>query len=248
MKKIICFLCLAIVVLNLTSCSNEISAYNSGIENEKKALSYVSSVYGLNSTIVSKWAGNQDLIAGRQPDIFIMKDENQENFPFCIEFDNEELIDYYPSAFMGNEIRKSLSSFMLNEYKDDLTDIECCSYVYTDEKKLLTNISDINELSDRKIEISAFIVADKANYNNMLFSVFDYNQKVFDDFTLKVFFVNESECQTIRKFLDENIPTLISLENIGIHPKASFEYYKGTEEENLSYEEVVSMLEYSTSN
>ncbi len=242
-KYFIFIIHILLVALVLSACFAEYDAYKSKKDNEHVVLEYVSANYGEDIKIISSWTGKTDFIAGRQVDAYIMKASTQDGFPFRIEVFNEEITDYYPCSFMGNEISKKLSYYLKGEYSEEIDYVKCNSYVNTNEKTLLTNMNEINMLQNREIEISLYIVSSEMNvHQDILYTAYKYLQETFDDFKLKLYFLNDEDFQIVDEYLNENIKILSSFESLNVHPFSSFEYYKDRCSKDLERSEIISKL------
>ena len=241
-KHYLLFSVFVLVILLTTGCIQKYADYHSGIENEQKALDYMMSIYGLKCETVNKWVGNRNLTGGRQQDEFTLYTGE---FPFNIVINGETIDDYYPCAFMGNEISRQVSEFTCAKYGESIEKIICRSYVHTNEKKLLTVFSDINDLAQRNIEVSLYLVAptDKEIYTHLFASVFAYLQDSFDDFLLKVYFIEEVDFADIERYLITNVHMLTDFDSMNIHPICSFEYFKSRNLYIADYSEIIKTAE-----
>ena len=228
----------------VSACSSKYMTYQSKKYNEQAVLKYVTANYGTDIKIISSWAGKTDFIAGRQVDVYIMKASTQDGFPFRIEVFDEEITDYYPCSFMGNEINKKISCYLQDEYSEEIDYMKCNSYVNTNEKKLLNDMTEINMLQNREIEISLYIVSSETLdvHQDILCTAYKYLQETFDDFKLKLYFLDDEDFQVVNEYLNENIKILSSFESLNIHPISSFEYYKGKGSKDLERSEIISKL------
>lgn len=250
MKKTILIFCLLLAVLPLGGCISKFTAYLDGKKNEKLALEYVSDTYGIDAEIISSWAGQMDLLNGRDADVFVMKESSKEGFPFRIEVFGGKITDEYPCYFIANEISKNVSQYLQEEYSEAIDSIKCHTEVYRTEvhaegTALLTDMSEINRLPDRYIDISLYIVSSESVdvQQDMLCSVYQYLQETFDDFRLDFYFLDAEDFQIIEENFKENILFLSSFEMLDIHPLSSFEYYKGSDVEDLERSEILSLFE-----
>lgn len=244
-KKAIYLICLLLVVLPLGGCVSKFTAYLDGKKNEKLALEYVSDTYGIDAKVISKFAGDTDFIAGRSTDEFIMKESSDAGFPFKIMVYEGEIQDRYPWAFMGNEISKDVSQYLQEEYSEAIDSMKCYTNVETRENKLLTDMAKINRLPDRYIDISLYMVSSESVdvQQDMLCSVYEYLQEMFDDFRLDLYFLEAEDFQKAEEYLNANATSLDILYMLDIQPLSSFEYYKGSGVKDLEREEIISMFE-----
>lgn len=245
MKKMILIICLLLAVLPLGGCVSKFTAYLDGKKNEKLALEYVSDTYGIDAKVISKFAGDTDFIAGRSADEFTMKESSEEGFPFKIWVYEGKIEDEYPWYFMGNEISKKVSQYLQEEYSEELDSFKCYAHVITEEKELLADMDEINGLSDRSIDISLYMVSSESVdvQQDMLCSVYEYLQEMFDDFRLDLYFLEAEDFQKAEEYLNENATSLDILYMLDIQPLSSFEYYKGKEVEDLERSDILSLFE-----
>jgi len=245
MKKAIFIFCLLLAVLPLGGCISKFTAYLDGKRNEKLALKYVSDTYGIDAEIVSRWAGQMDFLNGRDTDEFTVKESSEEGFPFNIWVYEGKIKDEYPWYFMGNEISKKVSQYLQEEYSEEIDSFKCYSYVNTEEKELLTDMAKINRLPDRYIDISLYLVSSESVevQQDMLCSVYEYLQEMFDDFRLEFYFLDAEDFQKVEEYLNVNATSLSILYMFDIQPLSSFEYYKGKEVEDLERSEILSLFE-----
>lgn len=245
MKKTILIISLLLAILPLGGCVSMLTSQLDGIKNERFALEYVSDTYGIDAEIISRWAGHTDLLDGRSPDAFVMKESSEEGFPFRIEVFEGQVTDGYPCSFIGNEIRKKVSQYLQEEYSGGIESIRCHTEVYTEEKALLTDMEEINELSDRIIDISLYVVsAENENVQqDMLCFIYQYLQETFDDFDFEIFFLGAEDFEIMEKYLNENVRFLSSFEMLDIHPISGFEYYSYKGAEDLERSEIISKFE-----
>ena len=245
MKKMILMICLLLAVLSLGGCVSKFTAYLDGKKNEKLALKYVSDTYGIDAKVISKFAGDTDFIAGRSADEFTMKESSEDGFPFKIWVYEGKIEDEYPWYFMGNEISKKVSQYLQEEYSEELDSFKCYAHVITEEKELLTDMDEINGLSDRSIDISLYMVSSESVdvQQDMLCSVYEYLQEMFDDFRLDLYFLDAEDFQKAEEYLNANATSLNILYMLDIQPLSSFEYYKGKEVEDLERSDILSLFE-----
>lgn len=245
MKKMIFIFCLLLAVLPLGGCVSKFTAYLDGKKNEKLALEYVSDTYGIDAKVISKFAGDTDFIAGRSADEFTMKESSEDGFPFKIWVYEGKIEDEYPWYFMGNEISKKVSQYLQEEYSEELDSFKCYAHVITEEKELLTDMDEINGLSDRSIDISLYMVSSESVdvQQDMLCSVYEYLQEMFDDFRLDLYFLDAEDFQKAEEYLNANATSLNILYMLDIQPLSSFEYYKGKEVEDLERSDILSLFE-----
>jgi len=245
MRKVIVLFCLLLAVFPLGGCVSKFAAYLDGKKNEKLALEYVSDTYGIDAKVISKFAGDTDFIAGRSADEFTMKESSEEGFPFNIWVYEGKIEDEYPWYFMGNEISKKVSQYLQEEYSEEIDSFKCYSYVNTEEKELLTDMAKINRLPDRYIDISLYLVSSESVevQQDMLCSVYEYLQEMFDDFRLEFYFLDAEDFQKVEEYLNVNATSLSILYMFDIQPLSSFEYYKGKEVEDLERSEILSLFE-----
>lgn len=244
-KKAIFLICLLLVALPLGGCVSKFAAYLDGKKNEKLALEYVSDTYGIDAKVISKFAGDTDFIAGRSADEFTMKESSEDGFPFKIWVYEGKIEDEYPWYFMGNEISKKVSQYLQEEYLEAIDSFKCYSRVNTEEKELLTDMDEINGLSDRNIDISLYMVSSESVdvQQDMLCSVYEYLQEMFDDFRLDLYFLEAEDFQKAEEYLNANATSLDILYMLDIQPLSSFEYYKGSGVKDLECKEIISMFE-----
>lgn len=245
MKKAILTICLLLAVLPLGGCISKFTAYLDGKKNEKLALEYVSDTYGIDAEIISSWAGQMDFLNGRDADEFTMKESSGDGFLFDIVVCDGMITDEYPCSFMGNEISKNVSQYIKEKYSEAIDSLKCHTAVYAEETTLLTDMAEINELPDRSIRISMYVVSSEQEdvQQDMLCSVYQYLQETFDFFYFELFFLEEEDFQVIEEYLSENVRFLSSFEMLDIHPFSGFKYYKGVEEENLERSDILSLFE-----
>jgi len=245
MRKVIVLFCLLLAVLPLGGCVSKFAAYLDGKKNEKLALEYVSDTYGIDAEIISSWAGQMDFLNGRDADEFTMKESSEDGFLFDIVVYDGEITDEYPCSFMGNEISKKVSQYLREEYPEAIDSLKCHTAVYAEETTLLTDMAEINELPDRSIRISMYVVSSEQEdvQQDMLCSVYQYLQETFDFFYFELFFLEEEDFQVIEEYLSENVRFLSSFEMLDIHPFSGFKYYKGVEVPDLERSEILSLFE-----
>lgn len=244
-KKAIYLICLLLVVLPLGGCASKFVAYLDGKHNEKLALEYVSDTYGIDAKVISKFAGDTDFIAGRSADEFTMIESSEDGFPFKIWVYEGEIEDRYPWYFMGNEISKKVSQYIQEKYSEEVDSFKCYSYVETEKAEPLTDMADINGLPDKYIDISLYIVTSESMevQQDILCSVYEYLQEMFDEFRLDLYFLNAEDFQKAEEYLNENATSLSILYMLDIHPLSGFEYYKGNKVVELERSDILSMFE-----